>query len=111
MSQIQKINQYHMAGFAHMLSKMNAIKEGDGTLLDNCMIVYGSGLSNGNRHTHYDLPILMAGRGGNTIKTGRHLVFPRNTPMNDLFLSMLDRVGAKYDSIGDSKGRLKGLEG
>ncbi|MFQ5731031.1 MAG: DUF1552 domain-containing protein [Planctomycetaceae bacterium] len=108
---LQRIDQYHVTQFARFVEKLKSVKEGDRTLLDNCMIVYGSGLSSGNRHTHYDLPIVMAGRGGNTIKTGRHLVFPKNTPMNDLFLSMLDRVGAKYDSIGDSKGRLKGLEG
>ena len=110
-SDLQKIDQYHVTQFARFVEKLKSVKEGDRTLLDNCMIVYGSGLSDGNRHRHNDLPILMAGRGGNTIKSGRHLVYPRNTPMNDLFLSMLDRVGAKYESIGDSKGRLKKLEG
>jgi hypothetical protein len=90
---------------------MKSVKEANGTLLDNSMIVYGSGISDANRHWHHDLPIVMAGKGGGTIKTGRHLVYGKETPLNDLFLSMLDRVGAKIDSIGDSSGRLRGLEG
>ena len=88
-----------------------SIKEGDGTLLDNCMIVYGSGISDGNRHNHDDLPILLAGKGGGTLKTGRHLRYPRETPLTNLYLSMLDRMGVHVDSFGDSTGRLKGLEG
>ena len=110
-SDLQKIDQFHVAQFAYFLNKLKSVKEGERTLLDNCMIVYGSGLSDGNRHSHYDLPIILAGKGGNTIKAGRHLVYNKWTPMNNLFLSMLDRMGAKYDSIGDSKSRLKNLEG
>ena len=111
MDQIQKIDQFHTTEFARFLGKMKSVKEADGTLLDHSMIVYGSGLSDGNRHWHHDLPIVMAGRGGNTIETGRHIVFPKETPLNDLFLSMLDRMNAKVVSIGDSKGRLKSLKG
>ncbi len=111
MAQLQRIDEFHVKQFAAFLGKLKAIKEGNGTLLDNCMIVYGSGLGDGNRHAHHDLPIVLAGGGGNTMKTGRHLTYRRDTPLNDLFLSMLDRVGAKYEAIGDSKGRLRGLEG
>lgn len=109
--ELQRIDQYHAEQFAYFLAKLKSVKEGDRTLLDNCMIMYGSGLSDGNRHSHYDLPIVLAGKGGNTIKSGRHLVYDKWTPLNNLFLSMLDRMGASYDEIGDSKGPLKGLDG
>jgi hypothetical protein len=75
------------------------------------MIVYGSGLGDGNRHTHHDLPILLAGRAGGTIQPGRHIKLEEETPLNNLFLSMLDRMDAKIEKIGDSSGRLKVLEG
>lgn len=109
--QLQRIDEFHVKEFGRFLGKLKSVKEADGTLLDNSMIVYGSGLSDGNRHWHHDLPIVMAGKGSGTIKTGRHLVYQKDTPLNDLFLSMLDRVGAKVTAIGDSKGRLRGLEG
>jgi len=107
--QLQRVDEYHVKQFVQFLQKLKSVQEGDRTLLDNCMIVYGSGLSDGNRHWHHDLPIVMAGRGGNTIDTGRHINFKQETPLNNLFLSMLDRVGAKYESIGDSTRRLKEL--
>lgn len=110
MDKIQKIDKFLVTEFAYFLQKLRDVKEGAGTLLDNSMIVYGSGLSDGNRHSHHDLPIVMAGRGGNTIQTGRHIELPRETPMNNLFLSMLDRVGAKVEKIGDSSGRLTALD-
>jgi hypothetical protein len=110
-AKIQKINQFHIEQLAYLLGKLKAVKEGSGTLLDNCMIVYGSGISDGNRHNHNDLPILLAGKGGNTLKTGRHLLYADNTPLMNLYLCMLDRVGIHVDSFGDSKGRLTGLEG
>jgi hypothetical protein len=109
-AKVQKINQFHIEQVAYLLTKLKAIKEGDGTLLDNCMIVYGSGISDGNRHNHDDLPILLAGKGGGTLKTGRHLRYPRNTPLMNLYLCLLDRVGIHVDSFGDSKGRLTGLD-
>jgi hypothetical protein len=74
------------------------------------MIMYGSGLSDGNRHRHDDLPIILAGRGGGTIKTGRHIVIPDGAPLNNLFLSMLDRVGAPVPTLGDSTGRLTAID-
>jgi hypothetical protein len=71
--------------------------------------VYGSGLSDGNRHRHDDLPIVLAGRAGGSIRAGRHLVIENETPMNNLFLSLLDHVGADVDTLGDSSGRLTAL--
>jgi hypothetical protein len=103
---IQKINQFHTSQLAFMLQKLKAIPEGDGTLLDHCMIVYGSGISDGNAHSHDDLPILVAGKANGTIKTGRHLRLPKETPLTNLYVSMLDRIGAKVDGFGDSTGRL-----
>lgn len=109
-TKIRKIDRYLATQFAYFLKRLKETKEGTGTLLDNCMIVYGSGLSDGNRHRHENLPIVVAGSAGGTIKTNRHLVYDQEIPMNNLFLSMLDRMGAKYDKIGDSSGRLKELD-
>ena len=106
---IAKINCYHVEQFAYFLQKLKSIREGEGTLLDNCMIMYGSGIGDGNRHNHDDLPIVLAGGGGGTLKTGRHVRFERETPMANLFLSMLDRMGAPTERFGDSTGLLKGL--
>lgn len=110
MQKIQKIDQFLVEQFAYFLGRLKSIPEGDGTLLDHSMIMYGSGLSDGNRHRHDDLPIVLAGRGGNTIQTGRHLHFEAETPLNNLFLSLLDRMDAKVESLGDSNGRLKELD-
>jgi hypothetical protein len=108
-AKVRTINTFHVEKFAHFLTKLKAIPEGDGTLLDNCMIAYGSGNSDGNRHTHDNLPVLLAGRGGGSIKTGRHLRYAKGTPVNNLWLAMLDRMGAPTDRLGDSTGRLEGL--
>ena len=107
---IAKINEFHMRQFAYFLQKMKSIKESEGTLLDNSMIVYGSGLADGNAHAHHDLPVLVAGKGGGTITPGRHVKYAKDTPMANLFLSMMDRVGAPADRIGDSSGRLGQLK-
>jgi hypothetical protein len=106
---IADINRFHMTQFAYFLEKMNAVREGEGTLLDNSMIVYGAGISDGNRHNHNNLPVLVAGGGGGTVKTGRHVKFNRDTPLNNLFLSMLDRAGAPTERMGDSTGKLAEL--
>lgn len=109
LAKIQKINQFHTEQLAYVLQKMTEIKEGSGTLLDNSMVIYGSGIGDGNRHNHDDLPILMAGRAGGSIQTGRHIQYESGTPMTNLYLSMLDRVGANVASLGDSNGRLANL--
>jgi hypothetical protein len=106
---IAKINRFHMTQFAYFLGKLKTIQEGEGTLLDNCMIVYGSGIGDGNRHNHDDLPVLLAGKGGGSLTPGRHVVHPRNTPMANLYLSMLERVGAPVERLGDSTGLLKDI--
>ncbi|HEX3871088.1 MAG TPA: DUF1552 domain-containing protein, partial [Pirellulales bacterium] len=99
---IAKINTFHVEQFAYLLDRLKTVKEGEHSLLDQCMIVYGSGISDGNRHNHFDLPIILAGRGNGTLKTGRHIKYPEKTPLNNLYLSMLDRVGAGLDYFGDS---------
>jgi hypothetical protein len=106
---VRNINTFHVEQFAYLLGKLKAVKEGDGTLLDNCMVAYGSGNSDGNRHTHHDLPILLAGKGGGSITSGRHARYPKETPLNNLWLAMLDRMGARTEKLGDSTGLLEGL--
>jgi Protein of unknown function (DUF1552) len=104
-----RINQFHVEQLAYFLGKLRSIREGDGTLLDNCMICYGGGNADGNAHTHHDLPIVLAGKSGGTIETGRHVVYPRDTPIANLYLCMLDRMGVEAERFGDSTGRLAGL--
>jgi len=110
MEKVRKINEYHTAQLAAWLTKLKSIKEGDSNLLDNSMIVYGAGLSDGNRHTHEDLPTMVAGKGGGYFKTGRRIVTRRETPMCNLFLTMMDRMGLKMESFGDATGHLEGLD-
>jgi hypothetical protein len=110
-AKVREINRFHTSQLAYLLAKLKAIREGDGTLLDRSMIAYGSGISDGNAHNHDDLPILLVGNGSGTIKTGRHLRFARETPLTNLYLSLLDRIGVTIDSFGDSTGRLESLDG
>ena len=105
---VTKVNTLHMELFAGFIKKVQETPDGDGSLLDHTMIVYGSGLSDGNRHTHEDLPVLIVGGGGN-FKRGTHIVYAKGTPMNNLFLTLLDRVGVREDKIGDSTGRIEHL--
>jgi hypothetical protein len=107
---VTQINKYHMEQFGYFLGKMKSIKEGDGTLLDHSMLVYGSGLSDGNRHQHDHLPVVLAGRGSGTIKPGRHVIYPAETPMANLYVAMLDRMNVKRESFGDSKAELDQLD-
>jgi hypothetical protein len=104
---IAKINRFHMEQFAYFLNKLKSVKEGEGTLLDNCMIVYGGAIGDGNRHNHDNLPILLAGRGGGTVTPGRHLKLDKETPMTNLYLAMLDRMGVPAQRVGDSTGKLE----
>lgn len=110
MEKVSQINTYHVKQFAGWVERLKSIKEGDATLLDNCMIVYGAGLTDGNRHNHEDLPTLLVGHGGgNYIKTGRRVVYRRETPMSNLFLTMMDRMDVHAEHFGDSTGRVEGL--
>jgi hypothetical protein len=108
---IRAINRFHVEQLAYLLEKLRSIPEGTGNLLDHCLIVYGSGISDGNAHTHDDLPILVAGRANGTLKTGRHVRYAKETPLTNLYVSILDRLGIAVPGFGDSTGRLSGLEG
>ena len=92
---VTQINCYHIQSLVYALEKMKAVKEGDGTLLDHSMIVYGSGISDGNRHDHGNLPTILAGRGNGTLKPGRHIRYSAETPMANLFITMLDQMGVE----------------
>jgi len=109
LAQVAKINKFHMEQVAYFLEKLDSIHEPDGTLLDNSMIVYGAGISDGDQHNHDNLPILLAGGGAGTIKQGMHRRYAQDTPLNNLFLSMLDRMGVHAETIGDSTGRITTL--
>ena len=106
---ITKVNRHHVEQFAYFVDKLAAIRDGEGQLLDNMMVVYGSGIGDGNRHTHHDLPVLLAGRGAGTLHPGRHVRYQPETPMNNLYLSLLDRVGVRTESLGDATGTLEHL--
>lgn len=106
-AKIAKINTYHLSKFAELVKQLAAIQEGDGRLLDNCMVMYGSGISDGDRHNHDDLPIIMLGHGGGRLTGNKHLKFPKSTPLCNLYLWMLQQAGVKADSFGDSTGVLK----
>lgn len=108
--QIRDINRFHIRQFAYLIGKLKAMPEGQGSVLDNTMLLYGGSLADPNRHDHGNLPLLMAGRGGGTIQTGRHLRYASETPMCNLLLSMLDRAGAPTTRLGDSTGLLRGLD-
>jgi hypothetical protein len=104
---IQKINTYHVSKFAAMIDQFAAIEEPGGKLLDHCLVLYGSGISDGDRHNHNDLPIVLLGKAGGRLKGGQHLRFPENTPLCNLYLWMLKLMGVQGDSFGDSTGVLK----
>ncbi len=108
-ARIRTINRFHVAQFAYLLRRLREVREGPGTLLDHCMILYGSGISDGNRHTHENLPVLLAGKANGTIRTGRHLRLRTETPITNLYLAMLDRLGVACERFGDSTGSFEGL--
>ncbi len=107
---VTQINTYHVEQFAKWVKKLSETEEGDSTLLDNSMIVYGAGLGDGNKHTHEDLPTIIMGSGAGTIKPGRRVVYRRETPIANLYLSMMDRMGVRSENFGDSTGRLDRLD-
>jgi hypothetical protein len=107
-AKVIKVNTYHAQLFAKLLTKLQATRDGDGTLLDRVMMLYGGGISDGNGHTHRNLPLVLAGGGGGTLKGGRHLKY-EDTPMANLLMSMLDKAGVPADRLGDSTGTLAHL--
>jgi hypothetical protein len=109
LDKVRQINVLHATLFAEFLQKLKRAPEGDSTLLDQSLIVYGSGLSDGNRHLHDQLPTVLAGRGGGFVTSGRHVIYQRETPVANLFATMLERVGVRPEHLGDATGRLEGL--
>ncbi len=105
-AKVIEINCFHIKQFAYLLEKLKSTPDGDGTLLDHVMVTYGSGLSDGNAHDHGNLPLVLAGRGCGTLRPGRHVRYPDETPMANLFVAMLDRMGVPVETLGDSKGEL-----
>ncbi len=106
---LTQINTFHISLFAYFLDKLRGIQDGDGTLLDHSMIVYGSGISDSNKHSHDNLPVLLAGNGGGAFRTGRHIAYKEPVPIANLYLTALARMGVRPESIGDSTGQLKEL--
>jgi hypothetical protein len=109
MEKCTQIQLYHVALFAAYLEKLRATPDGDGSLLDHVMVVYGGGISNSDRHTHGPLPTLLLGGGAGELKGGRHLVYPQDTPLTNLQLTLLNRLGVPADTLGDSTGQFTEL--
>jgi hypothetical protein len=105
-AKLKLINRYHVSQFAYLLDCLKAAREGEGALLDNCLVVYGSGISDGDRHSHADLPILLAGKGDGTVSPGRHVRCAPGTPLSNLYVSLLGKIGAPVPTFGDSTGSL-----
>lgn len=103
---LARINLHHMELFTKLVDKMAAAQDGDGTLLDHTLLIYGSGLSDGNAHWHHDLPVLVMSGAKSPFRMGRHVKYASETPMNNLFLSLLDVMGVKEEALGDSTGPL-----
>ncbi|MCE9532573.1 MAG: DUF1552 domain-containing protein, partial [Planctomycetes bacterium] len=107
--QLTLVNRLHLRQMAYLLGRLKSVREGSGTLLDRCLIAYGSALSDGGAHSNSNLPILLAGSAGGTVRTGRHIRYANDTPLNNLWLSMLERVDVRVPFVGDSTGSLRGL--
>ncbi len=110
-AQVAKINKFHVSLFAEFLAKLKATPEAGGSLLDHCLYLYGSGMGNPNVHDHQNLPILVAGGAAGNMRGGRHIKFNGHTPLANLHLTLLDKVGVKLDSFADSQGQIEGLFG
>ena len=106
---VAKIDAHLVETFAYLVQKMKSTPDGDGSLLDHTMIVYGSSLSDANAHTHHDLPTVLVGGATCRIKGGRHLRYPKDTPLNNLLVNLLDKAGVPIDNFGDSTGKLEYL--
>jgi hypothetical protein len=105
-AKVEKINAYHVTQFAYLLNKMRSTSDGDGTLLDHATLIYGTGMGECNAHDPRNIPLLLAGGGAGTLKGGRHIRYPKETPLANLHLTLLENFGVKWDRIGDSTGRL-----
>jgi hypothetical protein len=109
-AQYARLNQYHVKTIAYFAEKLRSIPDGDGTLLDHSLILYGSNMGNSNQHLHYDVPNVLIGGASGQLKGNRHLAFPsRTVPTSNLLLSILEMYGVHQDSFGDSTGRIESL--
>jgi hypothetical protein len=107
LAKLTKIQTYHLGFFAEFIARLQATRDGDATLLDRSMIVYGAGISDSNRHIHEDLPVLVVGKGNGKLTSGRHIDFQRDIPITNLHLALLDRMGVRPERLGDSTGVLE----
>lgn len=108
-AKMAKINEYHVSLFAYLLEKLKATPDGDGSLLDHSMYLYGSGMGNPNAHDHTNLPIVVAGGGAGRLKGGRHVRYTEPTPLANLHLTLLEKAGVRMDSFADSRGKVDEL--
>jgi hypothetical protein len=109
LAKVAQINAFHVSLFAYFLEKLKNTPDGNGSLLDHSVYLYGSGMSNGDKHDHVNLPILVAGGGAGRLKGGRHVRYAEPTPLANLHLTLLDKVGVRLDSFADSSGKVKEL--
>jgi hypothetical protein len=109
LDKLGRINLHHMTQFAHFVEKLKATPEGDGSLLDSSLLVYGAGISDSNTHFHDNLPIALVGGAAGGLRGGRHLRYPKNTPLTNLWLTVLDKMGVPAEKIGDSTGTIQHL--
>jgi hypothetical protein len=106
---VTKINMYHVELFAYFLEKLRSTPDGDGSLLDHSLLVYGAGISDGNAHTHENVPVMLAGHAGGRITGGRHIRYSNEPPLANLWLTLLDNLNVDAERVGESTGRLDGL--
>jgi len=111
LEKLAKINAFHLKIFAAFLDTLRSTRDGDGTLLDAAMLLYGSGLSNPDAHDHHDLPILLAGGGSGQLRGGRHIKYPLDTPLANLHMTLLEKMGVPVERLGDSTGKIELLSG
>jgi len=109
LAKLAKIDTYHIAQVAYFLGKLREAHDGENTLLDNSMIMYGGGMANGNLHNHSPLPCFVAGGGAGSLKGGQHMDYKTDTPMSNLLLTLLNKAGIPQKSLGDSTGMLAGV--
>jgi hypothetical protein len=110
LERLHKINEYHFRQFAYLVSKLAEMPEGEGTMLDRTLFLYGTGISDSNTHFHDDLPIAVIGGKGTGIKAGRYIRQGKGTPLANLHVTILDKLGFRVDKLGDSTGRLENLD-
>jgi len=106
MAVFSKLNTYHVETLAYFLKKLAATPDGDGTLLDHSIVLYGSGMSDGNTHNNYNVPVVVVGGRDQQMKGNRHLKYPKGTPLANLSLTLLDKFGVNLERFGDSTGEL-----